>query len=100
MKSPCSLVCEQYPLVFNPHMRVYISVLTCDADMCLAAFGGSSGAPGHALAPVIFRTEQLLHLLSCNFYTGFSYDQTCRRKEKHRRIRFRFKLKKTVSDGK
>lgn len=75
--------CVNSLLIFTPYMHASSSVLTCNADVCLAALGGSSGAPGHALTPVIFRTKQLLDLLSCNFYTGFSYHQTCRRKEKH-----------------
>lgn len=54
-------------------------VLTCHADVCLATLGGSSGAPGHALAPVILGAEQLLYLLSRDFDAGFSHHQTCRR---------------------
>lgn len=67
-------------IVSSLHVTSTITViLTCNADMCLAAFGGSSRAPGHALAPVIFRTKQLLNLLTCNFNAGFSYHQTCGR---------------------
>lgn len=57
-------------------------VLTCDADVGLAALGGSGGAPGHALTPVIFGSKQLLHLLSRDLYTGFSHHQTCRQEGK------------------
>lgn len=70
------LMSEQYRLIFTHHMHDSSHVLTCNADMCLAAFGGSSRAPGHALTPVIFRAKQLLNLLTCNFNAGFSYHQT------------------------
>ena len=66
-------------------------ILTCDADVCLAAFGGSSRAPGHALTPVILRAKQLLNLQPCYFYTGFSYYETCKRKEKNPVISFKRK---------
>lgn len=69
------------------------SVLTCEANMCLATLGCSSGAPGHALAPVILRAEQLLHLLTCDFDTGFSHHQTCR-KTHH------YWVTSTISEGK
>lgn len=64
--------------------RDNICVLTCDADVRLAAFCGSRRAPGHTLTPVIFRTEQFFHLLPGYFYAGFSHYETWKTPRKHR----------------
>lgn len=51
--------------------------LTCNADVGFAALGGACGAPGHALAPVILRPEELLHLLPGNLDADLPHNQTC-----------------------
>lgn len=55
-------------------------VLTCDADVRFATFGGPGWAPSDALAPVIFGAKQLLHLLSRDLDAGFPHHQTCGKK--------------------
>lgn len=48
---------------------------TCNADIGPVTLGGACRAPGHALAPVIFQSKQLLHLLPRHFNLHLSYPQ-------------------------
>lgn len=50
--------------------------LTCNAHICLPALRGARGAPGHALAPVVFRPEEFFHLLARNLNAHFPYNET------------------------
>lgn len=51
--------------------------LTGNADVGFAALGGARGAPRHALAPVILRPEELLHLLPRDLDAHLPHNQTC-----------------------
>lgn len=56
---------------------VHSQALTCNADVGFAALGGACGAPGNALAPVILRPKELLHLLPGNLDADLPDYQTC-----------------------
>lgn len=50
-------------------------MLTGDADVGFPTLGGPCRAPGHTLTPEVLRSKQLLHLLTCDLYAGFSHHQ-------------------------
>lgn len=58
-------------------MKSKMGILTGDADVSFAALGGPCGAPSHTLTPEVLGPKQLLHLLTCDLYAGFSYHQAC-----------------------
>lgn len=58
-------------------MKSEMGILTGDAHVSFAALGGPRGAPSHALTPEVLGPKQLLHLLTCDLYAGFSHHQAC-----------------------
>lgn len=58
-------------------MKRRVGILTGNAHVGFAALGGPRGAPSHTLTPEVLGPKQLLHLLTCDLYAGFSHHQAC-----------------------